>query len=167
MGSATESLLKSAAARPSGGAGAAREALLIKALLNHPWLLDDYAEEIAVIAFEDADCAALRDELLALHQSEILLDNKNLLEHLSKNGQDARVERVERAISHHADGNFDLSAAKESVLHGWRHVILLHTKARVLEKALREAEEDYLRDQSGENFSRLCAIRQQVEIAVI
>jgi DNA primase len=166
-GSATESLLKSVAAQPSGRAGAAREALIVKALLNHPWLLDDYAEEIADIAFEDGDCAALRDQLLALHQSEILLDNKNLLEHLSKNGQYARVERVERAISHHADGNFNLSAPKESVLHGWRHVILLHTKARVLEKALREAEEDYLRDQSGENFSRLCAIRQQVEIALI
>ncbi len=164
--SVTDSLLKSAAARPGGGAGAVREALLIKGLLSHPWLLDDYAEEIAAISFDGPGCAAIRDALLAFHQSEIALDNKNVLEHLSQDGQAMELERISSAISHHADENFSIGATKESVLQGWRHVMLLHTRANVLEKALREAEDDYLRDQTDENFFRLCAIRQQVEIAL-
>ncbi len=165
--SGTESLLKSAAARPDAGAGAAREALLVKALLNHPWLLDDYAEEIAAIAFDDPGCAAIRDALLALHQSDIALDNENVLEHLSKHGRDRELERIGSAISHQADENFNPGAAREAVLQGWHHVMQLHTRANVLEKALREAEDDYLRNQSDENFFRLCAIKQQVEIALV
>jgi DNA primase len=161
--SATESLLKSPAAQVTGKAGSAREALLIKALLRHPWLLDHFAEEIAAMTFENLDCASLRDGLLGVHQGEILLDNKNVLEHLSRQGYDSRIERVEWAISHHADGNFDASATKESVLDGWRHVVSLHNRASVLERALREAEAEYLRNQTGENFSRICAIN--VEIA--
>lgn len=162
----TSSLLASAMVTPSKNEAAAREALLIKALLFHPWLLDDFAEEIAEITFENPDCGTLRNELLAVHQAELTLDNKMLREHLSRRGYEPTIKRVQAAVTHRADSNFDADAGRETVLEGWNHILALHTCASALTRELQEAEEDYLRNPNSENFARVHAIRQQVEIAI-
>jgi DNA primase len=137
--------------------------LLIIALLRHPWLLDEFMEEIASVHLDDADCSRLRDAMLTEHQTEESLDNKKLLAHLSRVGFHAELERVERATAHKADGHFVPDASKEQVLEGWRHVMMLHGKVGI-PRSLKEAESDYLSDPTSENFSKLRAIVQQVEI---
>ncbi len=163
----TGSFLASKIVQASTPSTAPRETLLIGAIIRHPWLLDDFLEEIADFHFNDADCLRLRNQILAVHQAEEILDNEKLLEHLCREGYRAELERVERATSHNADSHFARNASKEQVLEGWRHVMMLHGRAGV-PRSLQEAESDYLNEPTIENFAKLSEIRaivQQVEIA--
>lgn len=160
----TESLLASKIVQAPAPTAAPREALLIAAVIRHPWLLDDHLEEVASMHFDDADCRRLRDQILTVHQVEEALDNKKLLEHLSLLGCDGELGRVERATAHNADPHFSPNADKAQVLEGWRHVLMVHGKAG-LPRSLVEAESDYLSEPTDENFSKLRAVVQQIEIA--
>ncbi len=163
----TGSLLASKIAQPLTPLSAPREALLAVAIVRHPWLLDEFLEQIAELQFNDPGCRSLRDRLLAVHQAEESLDNEKLLEHLSRDGFGAELERVERAITHNADAQFACDASRELVLEGWHHVMMLHGKAGV-PRSLQEAESDYITELTAENFSKLSEIRaivQQIEIA--
>ena len=108
----TGSLLASKIVQVSTPSSAPREALLIQAILRHPWLLDDFLEEIAEFHFNDADCERLRNHILTVHQAEEHLDNEKLLGHLSRDGYGAELERIERATAHHANANFARNATK-------------------------------------------------------
>lgn len=162
--SRTSSLLASRLVQAAAPCSAPREALLMMAIVRHPWLLDDHLEEIASLHLDDADCCRVRNVLLTVHQTEELLDNEKLLEHLSREGFGAELERIERACALKADPHFASDANKEQVLEGWQHVLMLHGKAGV-PRALLEAESDYVSEPTSENFSRLRAVVQQVEIA--
>jgi len=158
------SLLASKIVQAATLSSSPREALLICAIIRHPWLLDEFLEEIAGLYFTDPDCKRLRDQMLAVHQAEEILDNEKLLEHLSREGYDAELERAERATAHNADAHFARNASKEQVLEGWRHVMTLHGKAGV-PRSLQEAEREYLSEPTIENFLKLKAIVQQAEFA--
>jgi DNA primase len=160
----TSSLLASPIVQPSAPCSAPREALLIIAIARHPWLLDQHMEEIARLQLDDAGCCRIRNEMLTIHQTEEVLDNEKLLRHLSRDGYGAEMERLERACAHNADPHFASGANKEQVLEGWQHVMMLHGKAGV-PRSLREAESDYVSEPTNENFSKLRAVVQQVEIA--
>ena len=160
----TSSLLSSPIVQPSAPCSAPREALLLMAIARHPWLLDEYLEEIASLHLDDAGCCRIRNAMLTIHQTEEALDNEKLLEHLSREGYGAELERLERACAHNADPHFASGANKEQVLEGWRHVMMLHGKAGV-SRSLLEAESDYVSEPTNENFSKLRAVVQQVEIA--
>jgi DNA primase len=158
---ATGSLLSSKIAQPSTPLSAQQEALLIRAVIWHPWLLDGFLEEIAGLHFNDAECERLRNQVLAVHQAEDFLDNEKLLEHLLREGYGPELERVERAT---ASAYFLRNASKEQVLEEWRYVMMLHGKAGIL-RLLEEAERDFRGEQTAENFSKLSAIWQESEIA--
>jgi DNA primase len=160
----TSSLLSSPIAQPSAPCSAPREALLIMAIARHPWLLDEHLEEIASLHLDDAGCCRIRNAMLTIHQTEETLDNEKLLERLSREGYGAELGRLERACAHNADTHFASGANKEQVLEGWRHVMMLHGKAGV-SRSLLEAESDYVSEPTNENFSKLRAVVQQVEIA--
>jgi DNA primase len=163
-GPRTGSLLASKIVQMSAPCSAPREALLVGAILRHPWVLDIFLEEVAGLQLDDPDCERLRDQILLVHHNEEPLDNEKLLEHLSREGYGAELERVERATAHNADVHFARNASKEQVLEGWRHVMMLHGKAGV-PRSLQEAESDYLSEPTAENFSKLRVIVQQAEIA--
>jgi DNA primase len=159
----TSSLLGSKIVQAPQPTSAPREILIVSAILNHPWLLDEFLDEIASAHFDDPDCVRLRDQILAVHQNEEILDNKNFLEHLSRIGYDPELQRVQRAVANKADMHFARHANREQVLEGWHHIMMLHGKVGV-PRSLREAESDYLSEPTSENFSRLRVIVQQVEI---
>jgi DNA primase len=156
----TSGLLSSKIAQAAAPSAAPREALLIMAIVQHPWLLDEHVEEIARLHLDDADCFRVRNALLTIHQTEEALDNEKLLEHLCRQGFRAELERLGRVCAHKADPHFASGATKEQVFEGWRHVMMLHDKAR----SLAEAESDYMSDQTSESCARLFAVKRQAEI---
>jgi DNA primase len=160
----TTSLLSSKIVQPSAPVSAHREALIVMAIVQRPWLLDDCLEEIASMHLEDADCRRIRDAMLTVHQTEEVLDNEKSIEHLSRQGHGAELERIERACAHKADPHFAPGATDEQVLEGWRHVVMLHGKAG-LPRSLAEAESDYMSEQTSENCAKLFAVKQETEIA--
>lgn len=162
IGARTGSLLASKLAQPTTAITAPREALIVGAILRHPWLLDEFLERIAELHFHDSGCRSLRDRLLAVHQADENLDNERLLEHLSREGYGAELERIEHATSQNGGALFANDATRELVLEGWHHVMMLHAKAGV-PRSLQEAESDYLSEPTIENFSKLSEIRAMVQ----
>ena len=139
-----------------------REALIIKAILNHPWLINDHAEELAEISFSSRPLSALRDEILTLHAMQNSLDSGTLRTQLSKMGVSKVVDLVERTITHRSDRFAEPEASATDVETGWRHVLALHRRQDGLERSVKAAEEAWYRDCTPEAEARLLDLKRQV-----
>lgn len=140
-----------------------REALIIMSLLNHPWLLDDYAEEAAALSLENAAIRRILDAILTIHVGTNPLDKDTLRHQLITMGHGELVDRIERATSQGCDLNFRPDAQSEDVQTGWKHIIALHRKTSELKRELEMAELAFSQEQSEENFLRLRALH--IELA--
>ena len=160
-GGVSESLKMSALVRGHSEI-AAREALILHTLLNHPWLLDAYPEEIAAICFENRRLEALRDEMLNLATGEKPLDSEAFRTHLKQSENGAVMAGVERAITHKSDWSAEPGAAHSDVETGWRHILALHRKSVDLGRELAAAQHAFQTEGSDAALERLDAIRKQL-----
>jgi len=137
----------------------AREALILKTILNHPWLIETHAEEIAGIAFASAAMARLRDGILSIQAFENNLDRARLRSQLSVAGLDKVVNLVERSVTHRSDRFAEPDASETEVDVGWRHALALHERQVGLQKSLEAAVQAYHRDGSEDALARICEIQ--------
>jgi DNA primase len=160
---ATASLVESPLvnARDAGGGLTHREVLLVETLLNHPWLLDEYAEEIIAIQFESDVLKRLRDGIFTVYGTQNPLDNQALRHQLEKLGYSGLLVRIEHAITHKSDWNTQPDASRDDVLIGWRHRLALHRKSE-LKRELESAERALAIDPSEENLLKLQDLFRQV-----
>jgi DNA primase len=135
-----------------------REALLLKTLINHPWLIDTHAEEIAAVAFASAPLARLRDAILGSQAIENDLDSARLRSQLSGTGLGRVVSLVERSVTHRSDRFAEPDAPRAEVEAGWRHTLALHER-QGLQKSLDAAVQAYHRDGSEDALARICEIQ--------
>lgn len=153
-----------APATPGTGLGArlaaipAREALILKALVNHPWLIEEHAERIAALEFSIPALVELKDAVLAALAEEIPLDSESLHNHLSGTGLSHVVALVERAITHKGDRFAEPEADKDAVETGWCHAVALHEQVG-LRRDLVVAEQRWLEEQSEDAFQRLLEVK--------
>jgi DNA primase len=159
-GAATSALTESALVRTAGGDLPTREALILKTLLNHPWLLDDHAEEIMAIRFESNVLQRLRDAILTAYSGQNTLDKKALRYQLEKLGYSDLLAQIEHAITHNSDWNTQPDASRDDVLIGWRHRLALHRK--VVLKRERESTARTLPDLSEEDYLKLQDLDRQI-----
>jgi DNA primase len=136
----------------------AREALILKALVNHPWLIEEHAERIAALEFSAPALVELKDAVLAVLAEEIPLDSDSLHNHLSGTGLSHVVALVERAITHKGDRFAEPEADKEAVETGWCHAVALHEQLG-LRRDLVVAEQRWLEEQSEDAFQRLLEVK--------
>jgi DNA primase len=160
-GAATSALTESALVRTAGGDLPTREALIVVTLLNHPWLLDDDAEEIMAIRLESDVLQRLRDAILTAYSGQNPLDKKALRYQLEKLGYSGLLAQIEHAITHNSDWNTQPDASRDDVLIGWRHRLALHRKSE-LKRELESAERALAIDPSEENFLKLQDLFKQV-----
>jgi DNA primase len=160
-GAATSALTESALVRTAGGDLPTREALIVMTLLNHPWLLDDDAEEIMAIRLESGVLQRLRDAILTAYSGQNPLDKKALRYQLEKLGYSGLLAQIEHAITHNSDWNTQPDASRDDVLIGWRHRLALHRKSE-LKRELESAERALAIDPSEENFLKLQDLFKQV-----
>jgi DNA primase len=139
-----------------------REALILKTLLNHPWLIDEHSEEIAAIDFASTAISALRDEILAIHARQNSLDTTTLRSQLTKSGVAKVVDLVARTITHTSDRFAEPDASTTDVEAAWHHVLALHQRQDALGRALKAAEEAWHRDCTEEAETRLLDIKRQI-----
>jgi DNA primase len=135
-------------------------------LINHPRLIEEYAERLAAMEFTASPANELRDALLAALVDQIPLDSGSMRNHLSAVGLSHVVALVERAITHRGDKFAEPEADQEAVETGWCHAVALHEKQVGLRRDLVVAEQTWLDEQSEDAFSRLCeikALQNQVE----
>jgi len=139
-----------------------REALILLAVLGHPWLLSEHAEEFVGLEFIHRDAEALRNAILAAAASGHAHDADGLKSRLEEGGHAELQTRMERAISHKADWPARPDAAREDVLAWWHQIASLHRKKRTLSRELKEAERAFSADMSDANFARLKDIQEQL-----
>jgi DNA primase len=142
-----------------------REALIMRAILNHPWLIDLDWERIASLSFASAPLQRLRNAILEVHASHNPLDRTTLQTQLTNLGLDKVVDLVERAVTHKSDKFAEPDADVAQVEVGWRDAISLHERQVGLRRALEAAERAWHDDGSAEAFARICDIRQQLNVA--
>ena len=137
-----------------------REALLLKAIINHPWLIDEHAELIAGLTLTSKPLSELRHALLSLHVEHNFLDRSQVQTHLTDQGLAKILALVERAITHKGDKFAEPEADRAAVDTGWRHALSLHEKQGGLRKALESAEQHWLAEGSEEALARICELQE-------
>ncbi|MGD9802760.1 MAG: DNA primase [Hyphomicrobiaceae bacterium] len=135
-----------------------REALIVRTLINHPWLIAEEAETIAALSFREAALARVRDTLLSALMEENLLDRESLTSHLSNLGLAPALALVERAITHRGDKFAEPEADRAAVETGWHHAVTLHQKEE-LRRELIVAEQAWHEEGSEDAFARICELQ--------
>ncbi len=117
-----------------------REALILVAIVNHPWLLDAHAEELSALEFLHPDSDVLRRAILDAGGSHTQADAHAPRVRLAARGLNSLLDRVEAAITHTSDWPALAGAAAEDVVQWWTHVVTLHRKQLTLNRELKDAE---------------------------
>ncbi|MGD9868744.1 MAG: DNA primase, partial [Hyphomicrobiales bacterium] len=141
---------------------APREALLLLTLLNHPWMLEEWAEEIARVEFASRALADLRDAMLDVQAGQKDLDIAGFRTQLSRHEKGAAVARIERAITHKSDWFAEPGASRRDVETGWRQVLTLHRRSFELKRELEAAVRALGEEGTEAAFERLKAVQQQL-----
>src|SRR3954464_11910360 len=96
-----------------------REALILMAVINHPWLLDTHAEEIAQPEFRHASGDQLRAAILDAASTEHPMTLAAMRAAISARGQGVLPAPVEQSITHPSDWPAREGAAEEDVSLWW------------------------------------------------
>ena len=132
----------------------AREALILLAVINHPWLLETHAEDLADLEFRHADGDRLRRAILDAGAGHPL-NSAAMRAAITARELGALLARVEASITHGSDWPARPGAAEEDVTRWWTHVVSLHRKSRTLNKELKDAEVALGTEPSDENLAWL------------
>jgi len=138
-----------------------REALILKSLLNHPWLLHDHLEEVAALDLTHPDAQKLREAIIAAfsadhhHSGDDEAQSEKLRADLTRAGFSELVQRLERAITTQAVWGAQSGAAADDVLATWKQLIALHHQWNSLLRELKDAERGLAEDTNEHNFGCL------------
>lgn len=159
---ASESLKSSGLVRSTLPKDSQRERILLLGVINHPVLLDLYAEEFAEVEFGSGELDRLRAEILDIAAHCVPLDRNTLQRQLEDNDLLGLVDRLTRACAQGNDWFIEADVADKDAETGWLHTLALHRKSLTLQKELKAAELAFGQESSDENFERLKDILDQV-----
>lgn len=154
----SDALKQSAVVRSVKGGVSPSEMLLLRAVLTHPWLLDDHSEELAELAFSRRDFAELRDAILRAiinRREENGLDSDELRVHLMDGGFGDILEKFGPARFESQRWARSSDVDRETVEENWRHTVGLYRSEREFQTELSGAERDFYQEISEENFHRV------------
>src|SRR5262249_47967002 len=132
-----------------------REALILQAALNHPWLLHDHLEELASLEFRHADAERLKAALIDIAAHSSAPDAEAVRAELSGRNLGEIMERIALSITTPAVWGARSEAAPEDVLVTWTQLVALHRQWHSLTKELNDAEQALGQDASEANYLRL------------
>jgi len=139
-----------------------REALILQAVLNHPWLLHEHMEELAQIEFRHADAQKAKGVLIDVFAHAAAVDRTQLDLELAARGLAGLRERIERAITTGSVWGVQPEAAADDVLLTWKQLLALHRQWHSLLKELKEAEFALGQDNTKANFDWLCDVKARL-----
>jgi len=154
-----------------------REALILQAALNHPWLLHDRIEELAEAEFRHADTKKLKSALIDIlahrfghfgHDGaaetppETDADRAELKAELVRLGFADSLGRIERSITTASVWGARPEAAPSDVLLTWKQLLALHRQWHSLTRELKDAELALGQDNSEANYSRLIDVKSRL-----
>jgi DNA primase len=143
----------------------ARESLLMRTLLNHPWLLEARCEEIAALSLTSQPLVRLRDGLLSMLARGIDLEREELCAQLTGLGLDKIVAMIERANTHKSDRFAEPESDPAEVEAGWSDAVAIHETQVGLKRELQAAEQAWTTDPSEETWQRIAEIQGRLSQA--
>jgi DNA primase len=155
-----------------------REALMLLAAINHPWLLHDHLEELAASEFRHADTQKLKGALIDvfahhfadefMHDPGLDPEHRGVAERaalaaeLSKRGFADLLGRIGRTITTPSVWGAGPNAAESDVLLTWKQLLALHTQWHSLLTELRDAEAALGADNTEANYARLRDVKSRL-----
>jgi DNA primase len=139
-----------------------REALILQAALNHPWLLHDHLEELSQLEFRHADAERLKAVLIDIAAHAAALDAEGLKAELAARDLADLLARIGAAITTASVWGARADAAPDDVLVTWSQLVGLHRQWHSLLKELKEAEQSLGEDASEANYLRLRDVKARL-----
>ncbi|ABS63930.1 DNA primase [Parvibaculum lavamentivorans DS-1] len=155
--------LRRSALASGGGGERSREALLLLTLLNHPELLENYAEEVSRVEIGTPALDRLRNEIIDIAALHAPLEREALRNHLLSRDLAEIARRLEAGSAFKSDRFAWPDAAPDEAEAGFLHTLARHRRAIVLQAELKAAERALAEEMTEENFARLQAIHAQLE----
>jgi DNA primase len=159
---AGETMRHSAVVRGASAGLPRNEALLLFAVLNHSWLLDVHAEELAELPFLNREAAELRRALLDAHLEGESEDEERLAIRLKARNLDGALTRVRACAVARHDWPAFADAGRGDVELWWHQRTALHRRAHALSKELREAEKALADDPTEMNWARFLDVQKRL-----
>jgi DNA primase len=132
-----------------------REALILQAALNHPWLLHDHLEELASLEFRHAEAEKLKGALIDIAAHVAAADAAAVAAEIASRGLTEAAARIASAITTVSVWGARADAAPDDVLVTWAQLVALHRQWHSLVKELKDAEQALGQDASEANYLRL------------
>ncbi len=143
-----------------------REALILLAAVNYPWLLHDHLEELSELEFRHADADRLKAALIDIAaQAEDLTsghESGTLRAELASRGLGEALERVFASVTTASVWGVRPDAAPDDVLVTWQQLVALHRQWHSLTRELREAEFALGQDATEANYLRLRDVKERL-----
>jgi DNA primase len=146
-----------------------REALILKCLVNHPWLLHDHLEEVAALEMAHPEANKLRAAIIAAfagdhhHSPDVTEQAEKMRADIEAKGLSQILQRVERAITVQAVWGTQAGAARDDVLATWHQLVSLHRQWHSLLRELKDAELALGEEPSEANLSWLRDVKARME----
>jgi DNA primase len=132
-----------------------REALILQAALNYPWLLHDHMEEFASLEFRHPDAEKLKSALVDIAAHAAAADAEAVRAELAGRGLTEVIGRIAASITTQSVWGARPDAAPEDVLVTWQQLVALHRQWHSLTRELKDAEQALGQDSSEGNYLRL------------
>jgi DNA primase len=139
-----------------------REALILQAALNYPWLLHDHLEELASLEFHHADAERLKGALIDIAAHSAAPDVDAIKAELAGRNLTETMERIGASITTQSVWGARPDAAPEDVLVTWQQLVALHRQWHSLTKELKDAEQALGQDNSEANYLRLRDVKARL-----
>jgi DNA primase len=136
-----------------------REALILQAVINHPWLLHEHLEELATLELRHPDAAKIKPALIDIFAQMGAPDAAGILAELGRRGLGQTADRIQKVITTSSVWGAQAGAAADDVLLTWSQLVALHRQWHSLTRELREAEQALGRDSTEANYSWLQDIK--------
>ena len=139
-----------------------REALILQAALNYPWLLHDHLEELASLEFHHADAELLKGALIDIAAHAAAPDAEAIKAELAGRNLTETMERIGASITTQSVWGARPDAAPEDVLVTWQQLVALHRQWHSLTRELKDAEQALGQDNSEANYLRLRDVKARL-----
>ena len=139
-----------------------REALILQAALNYPWLLHDHLEELASLEFRHADAERVKAALIDVAAHSAALEPEALRAELARRNLSEALDRIAAGITTASVWGARPDAAPEDVLVTWGQLVALHRQWHSLTKELNDAEQALGQDSSEANYLRLRDVKARL-----
>ena len=133
-----------------------RREILLRMLLQHPFLVAEATEEIAAIDFPEPELDRLRREILQVEVLQPGLDALGLRQHLERCGFAGTLDGLLSPVVDHA-GFLGRDGDDEAIRQGWLHVLRMIGEENRSERA--SAADALARDPSDATWERFLALR--------